>query len=58
MKYDEPKMEIWTVEGQDIIRTSTLNGNEGPGDGSDIGWSEFFQHMETENEDSEEGVEK
>ncbi len=42
MKYDEPKMEIWTVEGQDIIRTSTLNGNEGPGDGSDIGWSEFF----------------
>lgn len=41
MKYDEPKMEIWTVEGQDIIRTS-LNGNEGPGDGSDIGWSEFF----------------
>ena len=41
MKYDEPRMEIWTVEGQDIIMASPLNGNEGPGGGfgdGDIDW--------------------
>lgn len=44
-QYEEPKMEVVTLEDENVITTSDIlgNNNNEPGDGGSIDWNEWWK---------------